>query len=67
MTALAIIGFIAVLLFAVVTAIITVQMVFASMWDSAYSGLVLFFAALTIGTLVLAWHLSPFSIIMKTI
>lgn len=67
MTTLAIIGFITVCLVAVVTAIITVQLMVASMWDSAYSVLALFFAALTVGILVLAWHLSPFSIIMKTI
>jgi hypothetical protein len=67
MTTLAIIGFITILLFAVMTAVITVQMVFASMWNSDYSGLVLFFGALTIGALLLAWHLSPFTIIMKTI
>lgn len=67
MTTLASIGFIAILLFAVVTAIITVQMLFASRWDRAFTVFTRFFAALTIGTLVLAWHLSPFSIIMKTI
>ena len=67
MTALAIIGFITILLVAVVTAIITVQMMFASVWDSAASVLALFFGTLTIGALLLAWELSPFTIIMKTI
>jgi len=67
MTILSIIGFIAILLFAVLTSILTVQMMVASMWDSALSVFALFFAALTVGTLVLAWHLSPFTIIMKTI
>ena len=67
MTTLAIIGFIAVLLFAVMTAVITVQMMFASMWDSALIVLALFFGTLTIGALLLAWDLSPFTIVMKTI
>lgn len=67
MTALAIIGFIAILLFAVMTAIITVQMMFAAMWDSAASVLALFLGTLTVGALLLAWDLSPFTIIMKTI
>lgn len=67
MTTLAIIGFITVLLFAAMTAVITVQMMFASMWDSALIVLALFFGTLTIGALLLAWDLSPFTIVMKTI
>lgn len=67
MTTLAIIGFITILLFAVMTAVITVQMMFASMWDSALIVLALFFGTLTIGALLLAWDLSPFTIVMKTI
>lgn len=67
MTTLAIIGFIAILLFALMTGIVTIQMVFASTWDSALSVLALFFGTLTIGALLLAWDLSPFTIVMKTI
>lgn len=67
MTTLAIIGFITVLLFAAMTGIATVQMMFASMWDSALIVLALFFGTLTIGALLLAWDLSPFTIVMKTI
>lgn len=67
MTTLAIIGFIAILLFAVVTAFITVQMMVASIWDSALSVVAICFGVITVGALVLAWHLSPFTIIMKTI
>jgi hypothetical protein len=67
MTLLSIIGFITVLLFAVLTTVLTVQMTFASMWDSAYSVFALFFAVITVGVLYLAWHLSPFSFVIKTI
>lgn len=67
MTTLAIIGFITVLLFVAMTGIATVQMMFASMWDSALIVLALFFGTLTIGALLLAWDLSPFTIVMKTI
>ena len=62
MTVLAIIGFITVCLFAVLTTVLTVQMMFATMWDSAYSVFALFFAVITVGVLYLAWHLSPFTI-----
>ena len=67
MTILSIIGFITVLLFAVMTSILTFQMIIASIWDSAYSVFALFFAVITAAVLYLAWHLSPFSIIIKTI
>lgn len=67
MTTLAIIGFITILLFAAMTAYFTILMGYASMWDSVLSVVALFFGIITIGALVLAWHLSPFTIVMKTI
>jgi hypothetical protein len=67
MTLLAIIGFITICLFAVLTTVLTVQMMFAAMWDSAYSVFALFFGVITVGILMLAWHLSPFTITIGTL